>query len=243
MSSHDVEPLYSGEKLQSELAAIDHDKYRISYRDELFLAALLNPDSKTYRKAPESLMAVDTTLKWETAQSYSYQILGRLRKSGYLRALIETLGGGIEVRVRRLAEIASGRASRTVTRTDSKGNVTVQEIPPTYTESIAAIKELNIIDGTRSRAEIAKRVMSDQYKAFSKALSQSVTHQADIADKLLNRGSPSDYRDQDEEIIRESESVPSDGLGAQEDEDMFTITDSRADSAELDKHDSETEQG
>ena len=237
------EPLYTADKLNSEIAAIDRQKYRISARDELFLAAYLNPTSNTYMNALQSLLSVDSGLTYNSAGVMAYQILRRLRTSGMLGELIQTLGGGIEVRVRRLADIASGCASRTVTKTDAKGNVTVQEIPPTYTESIAAIKELNIIDGTRSRSEIVKRVMSDQYKAFSKALSQSVTHQAEIADRLLNKGSPSDYRDQDEEIIGESESVPSDGLDAQEDEDMFAITDSRADSAELDKHDSETEQG
>ena len=200
-------PLYTSEALETELANIDHKQYRVSVRDELFLMAYLNPEKETYMNATKSLMSVAAGMSYDTAGVISYQTLKRLRKSGYLNMLIEVLGGGIEVRVHRLAAIASGKASRQIITVDDKGKRKIQTIPPTFTESLGAIKELNIIDGTRSRGEIAKRVMSDTYKAFSKALSKSVTDKGKIDALTANKRARTNETPEDEGITVDTESV------------------------------------
>lgn len=154
-----------GARLQSGIVAADK-KYRLRARDRLFLLYYLdksNPD--TYLKCGAALRKAnaDRPLAYHVRAS---QILGRLRRVGAYDLILNTIGAGVEVRLHLLADIASGDTESVEVKTSEKG-VTRTVKQPTFRERIAALQELNRMDGTYGKlkavAKVQGEVAKDEY--------------------------------------------------------------------------------
>jgi hypothetical protein len=152
------------ERTRNAIAAAD-EKYKLRARDRLFLQYYLDRSCKdTYLKPSAALRAAnaDKQLNYDTRAS---QILKRLRAVGAYGFVLECIGAGVEVRLYRLAEVASGEAEIEEIVYDADGSIKTRKTKqPTFREQIAAIQELNKMDGTYSKLRAVARVQDEHAK-------------------------------------------------------------------------------
>lgn len=153
-----------GQRVRSGIK-IAVDKYKLSVRDRLFLQYYLDPTSPdTYLNPQKALRRAnaDRPLAYRVR---AYTLLSRYRQIGALPLILDAIGAGVEVRLHHLARIASGVTESTETVYDADGCVKARKVKtPTSREQIAALQELNRMDGTYGRLKIAAKVQGEYAK-------------------------------------------------------------------------------
>jgi hypothetical protein len=140
-------------------------QFKLRARDRLFLQYYLDITNKDTYLHPQAALRKANADKPLAYHVRSSQILSRLRRIGAYDLVLNTIGAGVEVRLHHLARIASGATESTETIYDADGCVKARKVKtPTSREQIAALQELNRMDGTYGRLKIAAKVQGEYAK-------------------------------------------------------------------------------
>jgi len=128
---------------------------QLPLRQRLFLLAWMDPESPTFGNQTRSYMAAYQNGNHSSSAANAHKLLNKPQTEPAITELLEDLGLGRPVRLRYLAEIASGKHERIVRTVDPSGEETVSSSTPTASEAVKAIQLVMKAAGDFEPAKLA----------------------------------------------------------------------------------------
>jgi hypothetical protein len=177
----------------------------------------LTPGTDEYSNATKTSLKIWPGISYGHAKVRGCRMLAKVNSIQIIRHAVELSGANGVRRMQHLARIALGKSCRRIVTevpvTDKEGNTRYEKStriePPTHTEQIHAIKELNKIDGIDMRLGIEKDMFSAEQKRIQKEILE------ELRDQKKARIEPDDV----DTIVGDAESVDIDTLVTLEPQD------------------------
>lgn len=147
----------------------------LTKKQEVFVAAYTNPQSKGYLNQTESARIVTPGAKPEYAAMRGHAMMRHENVQNAVKRRLEDQGFGLDGRLKTLAEIGKGEMLVDKEVVTKNGQVVVIQVKPSVKERLNAIEVANKMDGTYAQQQLDMDIARDEAAALRKRILRDVT--------------------------------------------------------------------